>query len=969
MNPSGTIRMKRLAALALCAALIAAVLLPMTARAEGAGKTVRVGWYESSYNNVDSAGRRSGYAYEYQMKLAAYTGWSYEYVTGSWSDLLQMLIDGDIDLMSDVSYTPERAEKMLYPSLPMGTEEYYVFTAPDNPDIIPGDYATLNGKRIGVNKDSVQADYYREWAEANGVKAELVEVTYAEDESLRMMETGELDAYVTVDSFTDPARALPVCKVGASDFYFAVSKSRPDLLAELNTAMSRLQDENRYYNQQMYAKYIVQAGANAFLSTAELDWLAGHGPIRVGYQNNYLAFCAADEDGALTGMLKDFLDHAADCMANAHLDFEPVVYPSSGSALAALERGEVDCVFPINFRAYDGEKRSISITTPLMDTDIYAVVRQADQQMFGNKQHIIVAVNAGNPNYDAYLQDNFPSWRKVYFADTEECLKAVSEGMADCVLISSFRYNNIARSCEKYRLTTLSTGVGLDYCFAVGKGETELYSILTKAVGLVPSSTLNAALSYYITEDAKLSFGDFLADNIAVVLAVVGVIVLVILFLLLRSIRAERKAQRLIAATETDALTGLYSRNYFFEYANRSYREHPDTARDAIVVNIEQFHSINALNGREFGDRVLQMLGSQLGAVAAEAGGIAGRFGADRFDIYCRHMEDYRSVFERLQGTLDDLAPKASVRLRMGVMPWQAGLEPVQQFDMARTACNMARGHYSEHLIVFDELVRERELLDQRLLNDLRHALDSFEFEIHYQPKYDIRGEAPRFVSAEALVRWQHPELGMITPDVFVPLLERNGKIGEVDKYVWAQTARQIARWRAEFGVIFPISVNLSRVDVFDPALEDTLDGILESNGLEPDSLLLEVTESAYTENSDRVIRVVERLRAKGYTIEMDDFGTGYSSLSMLSAMPIDVMKMDRSFVRNIDQDERGVQMVALILGIAKNLNIPVVAEGVETQTQLDTLKELGCDLVQGYYFARPLHPSDFENDILQNHR
>ena len=117
------------------------------------------------------------------------------------------------------------------------------------------------------------------------------------------------------------------------------------------------------------------------------------------------------------------------------------------------------------------------------------------------------------------------------------------------------------------------------------------------------------------------------------------------------------------------------------------------------------------------------------------------------------------------------------------------------------------------------------------------------------------------------------------------------------------------------------------------------------------------------------MIRVVERLRAKGYTIEMDDFGTGYSSLSMLSAMPIDVMKMDRSFVRNIDQDERGVQMVALILGIAKNLNIPVVAEGVETQTQLDTLKELGCDLVQGYYFARPLHPSDFENDILQNHR
>jgi diguanylate cyclase (GGDEF)-like protein len=947
--------------------LTALCALPQAARAVSGEKTVRVGWYESSYNSMDETGRRSGYAYEYQMKLAAYTGWSFEYVTGSWSDLLQMLIDGEIDLMSDVSYTPERAEKMLYPSLPMGTEEYYVFTSPNHPDIIPGDYATLNGKRIGVNKDSVQADYYREWAAANGVHAELIEVTYPEDESLRRMEIGELDAYVTVDSFTDPKRALPVCKVGASDFFFAVSKDRPDLLIELNAAMSKLQDENRYYNQQMYAKYIVQAGANAFLSTNELDWLASHGPIRVGYQNNYLAFCAADEDGQLTGMLKDFLDHAGDSMANAHLDFEPVVYPSSGSALAALERGEVDCVFPINFRAYDGEKRGIAITTPLMDTDIYAVVRMADQQVFGQQQHVIVAVNAGNPNYDSFLQDNFPEWRKVYFANTNECLEAVSQGMADCVLISSYRYNNIARTCEKYRLTTLSTGVGLDYCFAVDRGETELYSILTKAIGLVPSSTVNAALSYYITEDAKLSFTEVLADNLWIVLGVAAVILLVILFLLLRSIRSERKAQRLIAATETDALTGLYSRNYFFEYANNMFREHPETPMDAIVLNIEQFHSVNALKGRDYGDGILRALGREVQLIAGENGGIAGRFGADRFDVYCRHLEDYPALFNRLQSRLDDLSENTGVRIRMGVMPWQEQLEPVQMFDRARTACNMARGHYKEHLIVFDESVHERELREQRMLSDLRHALDAYEFEAYYQPIYDVSSEPPKLVSAEALVRWQHPELGLIPPDDFIPLLERSGLIGEVDRFVWSQTARQIARWRAQFNVTVPTSVNLSRIDILDPKLADTLDRILAENGLEHDALRLEVTESAYTENADQVIRVVEVLRARGYTVEMDDFGTGYSSLNMLSAMPIDVLKMDRTFIRNIGSNERDEQLVALILGIAKSLNVPVIAEGVETQTQLNILRDLGCTLVQGFYFSRPLHPADFEDEIFRN--
>ena len=946
----------------------AAFVLPLTTLAQESGKTVRVGWYESTFNTMDSSGRRSGYAYEYQMKLSAYTGWDYEYVSGSWPDLLQMLMNGEIDLLSDVSYTEERAERMLFSDLSMGTEEYYVFTAPGNSEIVPGDYTTLNGKRIGVNRDSVQADYFRDWAERSGVRAELIEVTTTENESLRMMETGELDAYITVDSFTAPDRAMPVCKIGSSDFYFAVSKTRPDLLAELNAAMSRIQDENRYYNQQMYESFFIQAGTNAFLTASESDWLEAHGTIRVGYQDNYLAFCARDRTtGELTGMLGDFLDRASNCLANAHLDFSAAAYPTAADALAALDRGEIDCVFPVNLKAYDGEKVNAVITTPLINTDIYAVVRLSDQPMFTNKEHVIVAVNEGNPNYDAFLAEHFPNWRRVYYPDTETCLKAVENNVADCVLISSYRYNSIARICEKSRLSTLSTGVGLDFCFAVGKGDTELYSILTKAISIVPSSMVNEALTYYTTEAARLTPLDFIEDHLPFLLAVTAALALLILTLLLRSVRAEKKARALIAATETDGLTGLYNRDYFFQYANRMRREAPDTPRDAIVLNIEHFHSINALNGREVGDQILRVLGSEIAAVAADGDGIAGRFGADRFDIYCSPVADYTALFNRLQGRLDKLAPNESIRLRMGVMPWQPELEPVAQFDRARTACSMARGHYKEHMIVFDDKLRERELLDQRLLNDLRRALDNYEFEVYYQPKYDIREEPPRLVSAEALVRWQHPELGMITPDGFIPLFERNGRISELDKYVWDQAARQISRWRAHYGVVVPVSVNLSPIDVFDPTLMDTLDGILSGNELEHDMLKLEVTETAYSENADQVIQVVECLRRKGYTVEMDDFGTGRSSLSMLSAMPVDVLKMDRTFIRDIERDDRNVRLVELILEIAKSLNIPVVAEGVETEAQMRLLKELGCPLVQGYYFSRPLHPADFEASLIQS--
>lgn len=970
MKPKKTAisHLRRFAAILLCIFLAAACLTPITAHAGSKRKNVRVGWYESPFNSTDKSGRRSGYAYEYQRKIAAYTDWEYTYVSGSWYDLLQMLSKGEIDLLSDVSYTKERAESMLFPELSMGTEEYCLFIDPNNREITAMDYSTLNGKRIGVNKGSLQLSLFQRWAEQHEVQAEVVELTTTEIESEEMLHSGKLDALVSLNAFGDPEQLVPVCIIGSSDFFFVVNKDRADLLNELNYAMNRIQNENPYYNQRMFERYVQRFGSNAFLTEEELSWLSAHGTIRVGYQDNYLAFCASDPStGELTGALKDYLDAAADCISNVHLDFETQAYPTAAAALEALQRGEVDCVFPSNLSSYDGETMGIVMTPSLMRTEIYAIVRQSDQNFFASQGHVVVAVNEGNPNYDAFLLDQFPNWHKVYYPTTADCLKAVSSRVADCVLISSYRFNNISRLCDRYDLTTFATGVGMDYCFAVSEGKKELYSILAKVIGLVPSSTVNASLSFYTTEDARLSLGDFVSDNLPAFLVIVIAVVLVVLVLLLRSIQAEKRAKQLIALTESDSLTGLYNRDYFFQYINRMSREHPDRHMDAIVLDIEQFHSINALNGRSFGDMVLRVLSNELHALAEEMDGIAGRYGADCFDLYCRHTEDYRAIFDRFQRQLDTLAPNASVRLRMGVMPWQADLEPVQLFDQARTACSMARGHYKEHLIVFDETVRQKELLEQRLLNDLRRALDNFEFEVYYQPKYDIQSEPPRLVSAEALIRWLHPELGMIPPGQFIPLLERNGTISEVDQYVWSQAARQIARWRVQFGVTIPVSVNLSRVDLLDPDLESILDGILLQNGLEHKVLKLEVTESAYTENAEHVVRVVERLRAKGYIVEMDDFGTGYSSLNMLSAMPVDVLKMDRTFIQNIENDERDVHLVALILGIARSMNIPVIAEGVENASQLKLLKELGCMLVQGYYFSRPLHPTEFENRILQD--
>ncbi len=424
------------------------------------------------------------------------------------------------------------------------------------------------------------------------------------------------------------------------------------------------------------------------------------------------------------------------------------------------------------------------------------------------------------------------------------------------------------------------------------------------------------------------------------------------------------EGRKLISSAETDKLTGLYNRNFFYEYADRLFKYHKGKHMDAIVINIEQFHTVNGLHGREFGDLVLKALGEEILAFLNETTGIAGRFDADRFAIYCVGQDDYRALLKRFQDKLDERFPDVKIHLRMGVKPWMENTEPILMFDRARTACSMVRGDYSNPLMIYSEEMRLKEHLNQRLVNDLRMAVEENQLLVYYQPKYDIQCDPPRLRSAEALIRWKHPELGLIAPGDFIPLFEKNGLVSIVDNFVWKQAASQISKWKKKFDFTLPISVNLSRNDIFDPTLSEKLISLIKENGLKFNDLKLEVTESSYVDNARNLLELIHNLRAAGFEVEMDDFGSGYSSLNMLSDMPIDVLKMDMKFVRNIEQNETDMLLVKLIIDIARYLNLEVVAEGVENDRQLSLLQDAGCNLVQGFYFSRPLPPEEFEKLI-----
>ena len=880
-----------------------------------------------------------------------------------------MLVAGEIDLLSDVSFTEERAQKILYSAEGMGTEDYHAFIAPSNTEIRPDDFSTFNGKRVGVNKNSIQEQLFIEWAKNHEVSPKIVELTGKTPELLEMLANGEIDVLVTLDTYGASADVVPVCKIGSSDFFFGINRNRPDLKQELDVAMNRILEDNRDFNQQMTERFHKSSAVNSFLTAEEKDWLAGHGTIRVGYRKNYLPFCDIDPDTmSLTGALADYLTFAETCEKNAELKFRTRAFDTTEDALQALANGEIDCIFPVNLSAYDGEKRGVIVTDAFVRTEMYATVRTADQQGVSPDQKMTVAIIANNPSYETFLMDHFPEWEIVRYENSQAAFQAVASCEADCGLVSSYRINRTSDLCKEFNLSTLATGETMDMSFAVRREDDCLYSILNKIGRLIPDAMINSSLTNYSFAEQRVTFRDFLEDNMLFVLVTSAIILSVIALLVIRSVRAVSKAnegRRIISETERDHLTPLYNRSFFLVYANRLYREHPEKPMDAIILNIERFHILNTLNGRDFGDEVLRRLGSEIEAFLAETEGIGGRIEGDHFNIYIAHREDYQALLNRFQSGLNTSFRNTDIRLRMGVMPWQADVEPEEMFDRAWLACNMARSNYKTHYMIYDDELRRRDEFSQRLLNDLGRALAENALEVYYQPKYNVQCDPPKLASAEALVRWRHPELGMISPEDFIPLFERSGQISALDNYVWAEAVRQIAAWRDKYGVTLPVSVNLSRVDVFDPKLSDTLDGLVTRYGLDRSDIKLEVTESAYTENADHLIRVIEQLREKGYEIEMDDFGSGYSSLNMLSSMPIDVLKMDIAFIRNIERNEKDFRLVELIVDIARYLKVPVVAEGVETENQLKLLRDAGCDLVQGYYFSRPLPADEFERKLL----
>ncbi len=415
--------------------------------------------------------------------------------------------------------------------------------------------------------------------------------------------------------------------------------------------------------------------------------------------------------------------------------------------------------------------------------------------------------------------------------------------------------------------------------------------------------------------------------------------------------------ERLRYLANYDVLTGIYNKNKFIDETRKLLDEYPDEKMAFVRMDIDRFQLINAFYGTKAGDEVLKYVAESVkNYVEKISMATYGRMEADVFAI-CLTYDDLKDGLDYVYAIRNHFKKyplEFDIVPAFGIYVLEDKSLPIEiMLDRAKLAAKTIKGQYLNNYAFYTDDIGLALEEEQQIVNEMANALENEQFTVYFQPKYNVKSRQP--VGAEALVRWEHPEMGMISPGKFIPIFEKNGFITKLDYFVWNRVCFMLRGWLDEGEKPNPVSVNVSRVNLFNPNIVRIICDLVDSYEIPRELLQLELTESAYADAALAMKDKVQKLREEGFQVLMDDFGSGYSSLNVLKDIEVDVLKIDMRFFELSEVDGRGENIVASVVRMAKWLDIPTIAEGVEKEEQVEFLKNIGCEYVQGYYFAKPM--------------
>lgn len=610
------------------------LVLVLLATSVYAQKKVRIGFFEDSvfHRGQTDSERKSGYGYEYYQELAKYTDWNYEYVYGTWNEIYLKFLKGEVDIIDAVSRTPDREKKMLFSQERMGVDDFYIFALDDNSEISEYDLSTLNGKKIGVNKNSVSQTYLEDY-----IKEKKLDCTVVPCENyghrISLLLSREIDAMVTTDAISSQGiRAIN--KIASQDYFFAVSKDRPDLLAEINMAQSKILRRNPLFESRLRRRYYFNAVANNHLTDEEMNWLKNHRVLKLGYRINVMPFCSQNsETGELTGMLADVLQLMSQ---NLGITFETIPYSNNNLLSAGLNNGDVDLIFPVVDDVWYSEKQGYIQTSPLNENRM-SLVFSGDYK--GETEYLKIGYVLGSPAQEMFMESMGLFEKAIPFDDMDSLFKAILKGKVDCTIMISDVANYQIRRNDAYSFLKIANMDDfVSYSFGVDRKNIELYSLVELGLSLISKGVINESVNRYSNISEEYAFKYLQKRYRVPVMATIILILLIFVIVILaynvslkkekkKVVEAHEKAVKANADARTDELTGVGNRRAFYEVL-----EDNNIAEKYMVVgflDVDDFKAFNTKYGHDTGDQVLRFFVKCLRAAFPNE--FLCRFGGDEF--------------------------------------------------------------------------------------------------------------------------------------------------------------------------------------------------------------------------------------------------------------------------------------------------------------------------------------------------
>lgn len=541
------------------------LLLPVSVcRAEG--KVVRVGSFEDTFNFIDQNGVRRGYGYELMQKIAGYTGWTFEYVNCNWMNCFEKLENGEIDIMGDISYTDERAEKMLYSDMPMGEEKYILYADLEASGIRPSELSTINGRHVGTLLGSKTEMMLTAWEKKHGI-----ETTHSNtpnfDEVNRKLAAHEIDCFVSLEQPFWKERGISrIDMIGKSDIYFVINKNRADIKKELDKGMRQIEEDDPFFLADLYKQYF-SFDIKPVLTGEEQNWVNEHGVIRIGYLKDEPGVSVMDTvTGKKGGVLYDYMEYAEDCLGNQHLDFEPIEMESRAALTEALQTGKIDMIFTVS-NPNAGEEKGIAFTNTAWTYNLFAVTEKKPfEEMAANR----VAILKDNLPVRRHIEYYYPQWMIIPCRSVEEARNKTVRGEADCFVTGAQR---AVKYTERNALYSIPLSRPLEISFGVKSGQPQLLSVLNKTLKAMPIGMLSSSFSMHENAKYKVTLEDYIKDNLLLFSAsflLVTLLILSIFILLLQKARKAEHAARSAAGKAKDLNEKLQIAVEKAEGANRA---------------------------------------------------------------------------------------------------------------------------------------------------------------------------------------------------------------------------------------------------------------------------------------------------------------------------------------------------------------------------------------------------------------